>query len=309
MVTTLTLNPCVDRTITINGFRYGGTNKITNVRSDISGKGINVSIALHQLGRETLCVGFNYSGDDTLTRDLSRMGIAYDLVDVPGKLRINIKAFDADKHVMTEFNEGGGPVSAEDVESLMNRMDAYIERSDIMVINGSAPPGVPSDLYKRMIEKTNAYGKKAILDAYGPLLTEGNKAAPFLIKPNRDELEASFGCKIHSLDDSIAIARKIIVENGVKYVCISMGKEGALLVSGDRAWFSEGADVPVRGVQGAGDSLVSGICMAILDGVSEPEILHYGVAVAHGSLIHDGTQMCMPEDFKQMMELISVREI
>ena len=112
MVTTLTLNPCVDRTITINGFRYGGTNKITNVRSDISGKGINVSIALHQLGRETLCVGFNYSGDDTLTRDLSRMGIAYDLVDVPGKLRINIKAFDADKHVMTEFNEGGGPVSA-----------------------------------------------------------------------------------------------------------------------------------------------------------------------------------------------------
>ena len=274
MVTTLTLNPCVDRTITINGFRYGGTNKITNVRSDISGKGINVSIALHQLGRETLCVGFNYSGDDTLTRDLSRMGIAYDLVDVPGKLRINIKAFDADKHVMTEFNEGGGPVSAEDVESLMNRMDAYIERSDIMVINGSAPPGVPSDLYKRMIEKTNAYGKKAILDAYGPLLTEGIKSAPFLIKPNRDELEASFGCKIHSLDDSIAIARKIIVENGVKYVCISMGKEGALLVSGDRAWFSEGADVPVRGVQGAGDSLVSGICMAILDGVSEPEILH-----------------------------------
>ena len=298
MVTTLTLNPCVDRTITINGFRCGGTNKITNVRSDISGKGINVSIALHQLGRETLCVGFNYSGDDTLTRDLSRMGIAYDLVDVPGKLRINIKAFDADKHVMTEFNEGGGPVSAEDVESLMNRMDAYIERSDIMVINGSAPPGVPSDLYKRMIEKTNAYGKKAILDAYGPLLTEGIKSAPFLIKPNRDEL-----------DDSIAIARKIIVENGVKYVCISMGKEGALLVSGDRAWFSEGADVPVRGVQGAGDSLVSGICMAILDGVSEPEILHYGVAVAHGSLIHDGTQMCMPEDFKQMMELISVREI
>ena len=99
------------------------------------------------------------------------------------------------------------------------------------------------------------------------------------------------------------------MENGVKYVCISMGKEGALLVSGDRAWFSEGADVPVRGVQGAGDSLVSGICMAILDGVSEPEILHYGVAVAHGSLIHDGTQMCMPEDFKQMMELISVREI
>ena len=118
------------------------------------------------------------------------------------------------------------------------------------------------------------------------------------------------GVKVRFNDDAtVSIELHIIVENGVKYVCISMGKEGALLVSGDRAWFSEGADVPVRGVQGAGDSLVSGICMAILDGVSEPEILHYGVAVAHGSLIHDGTQMCMPEDFKQMMELISVREI
>ena len=118
------------------------------------------------------------------------------------------------------------------------------------------------------------------------------------------------GVKVYYNEDgTVSIELHIIVENGVKYVCISMGKEGALLVSGDRAWFSEGADVPVRGVQGAGDSLVSGICMAILDGVSEPEILHYGVAVAHGSLIHDGTQMCMPEDFKQMMELISVREI
>lgn len=308
MITTLTLNPCVDRTIEFNGFQYGGTNKVTAVRSDVSGKGINVSIALHQLGSETVCVGFNYSDDAVLERSLDRMGIAYDFVEVPGKLRTNIKAFDTASRVMTEFNESGARVTAVDVEKLMQKVDEYIQKSDLLVINGSAPPGVPADTYRRIIQKINAQGKKAVLDAYGELLLEGIKAAPFLIKPNRDELEAAFGRKIETHADAIAISRQIIAQ-GVVYVCISMGKDGALLVSRDSVWFSPGADIKVRGVQGAGDSLVAGICMAILAGLPDPDILRWGVAVAHGSLMREGTQMCTSEDFQKMLNVITAEKI
>lgn len=308
MITTLTLNPCVDRTIEFDGFQYGATNKVTAVRSDISGKGINVSIALQQLGRETTCLGFDYKDDELLKESLTKKNISFDLVNVPGRLRTNIKAFDTKTSVMTEFNESGEPVRPEHVDQMMKKVEEYIRRSDIMVINGSAPPGVPVDFYRQIIEKVNAGGKRAVLDAHGELLVKGIKAAPFLIKPNRQELEEAFDCKIQSQKDAVTAARKIIAQ-GVTWVCISMGKDGAMLISRDKVYFSEGADIPVRGVQGAGDSLVAGMCMAIQDGAQPAEILRYGVAVAHGSLIHKGTQMCMPEDLKAMLGFISVHEI
>ncbi|WP_444642898.1 1-phosphofructokinase [Caproiciproducens sp. R1] len=309
MITTLTLNPCIDRTVTVDGFTYGGTNHVENFRCDVSGKGINVSIALNNIGEETRCLGFNYmDGGSLLTDFLNSEKISNDFLNVNGQLRTNIKIFDKKASVMSELNESGNFVNGDCIADLVKKVEEYLPKTSLLVLDGSVPPGVSKDIYKTLTDKAREYGVKTVIDAYGELLLEGIKAGPYLIKPNKDELEEAFGEKIQSKEDAVRVARKIIGQ-GVGMVCVSMGKGGAMLITEEKAYFCAGTDIEVKGVQGAGDSLVAGMCYAIVHGLSCAEMLRYGVAVAHGSLTLEGTQMCTLESFQKMLPLIHTEEI
>lgn len=309
MIITVTLNPCIDRTVQVDGFVPGGTNHVSASRCDVSGKGINVSIALKNMGEDTRCLGFNFCGNGSpLKKALQSMGVANDLVDVDGSLRTNIKIFDTKTKTMSELNESGTEVGPQALRQLETILERYLPQTSLLILDGSAPPGVPATYYRTLAEMAQRHGVRTVIDAYGELLLEGIKAKPCLIKPNRDELAQAFGEEIHSRQDAVRVARRVIAQ-GVGMVCVSMGKEGALLVTEDEAYFSAGADVPVRGVQGAGDSLVAGMSYALVRGMPLPEVLRYGVAVAHGSLVLEGTQMCSHEGFLKMLPLISAEKI
>lgn len=308
MVITLTLNPCTDKTLEVDGFVYGGTNKVISARSDVSGKGINVSIVLKQLGWETICLGFQYDEDVSLKESLTEHGIPYDLIPIPGAMRVNVKIFDTQKKIMTEFNESGSIGGTGHAEDVMRLMARHVDRAEIVVVNGSAPVGMPNDIYQQIITYAKEKGKKTILDASGPLLLNGIKAAPYLVKPNKVELEEAFQTHIESLEDAVVLSRRVL-DCGVKFVCVSMGKEGAVLVSKDAVYFSSSAEVEIKGVQGAGDSMVAGICIALLQKRQPSEILRYGVAAAHGSLLHEGTQLCRSEDLEKMLCRITAERI
>lgn len=309
MITTLTLNPCVDKTITIKGFNYGGLNRVVRTRNDFSGKGINVSIAVHQLGERTKCLGFSYLHDSAFAEEsLAKIGLDHEFIGVEGSLRTNIKIFDEDGQIMTEFNEHGQPVNAGALDELKRLVTAHLGYSEIMVFNGSVPLGVPEDIYRTLIETTKKAGVKTVLDAEGELFLEGIKAGPYLVKPNLYEFESAFNVKVNNNQDIVRVSRKII-ENGVGIVCVSLGKKGAVIVSKDEAWYAPGSDIKVRGVQGAGDSLVAGICLAIKGRLGLDQMLRYGVAAANASLLRDGTLLCTLDDFRKMLTQVSVERV
>ncbi len=309
MITTLTLNPCIDRTITINGFKYGGLNRVIHTRSDLSGKGINVSIAVHQLGGQTEALGFNYINNrDFVETNLEQSGIKYRFIDIDGTLRTNVKVFDEQNRVMTEFNENGYPVIPETLPELHKLVYDRVKDSSIMVFNGSVPAGVPKDIYRSLIETVKKSGVKTVLDADGELFLEGLKAGPYFIKPNLYEFESAFKVKVQNKQDIVEISRKLI-KQGVGIVCVTMGKDGAVVVSHDQAWFAPGSNIEVRGVQGAGDSLVAGICMAVEQRLEVSEMLRYGVAAANASLIREGTLLCTAADFRRMLPLVAIEKI
>lgn len=309
MITTLTLNPCIDRTINFENFNLGGTNKVLSTRIDVSGKGINTSIALHQLGKPTICIGFNYTdGKQVVERSLSKQGIEYDFVVVEGELRTNIKAFDQSNQIMTEFNESGPLVDKVCMDALYEKLEKYLEKTSILVLNGSVPTGVPYDIYKNIIEMANKRGIRTILDAANDLLLEGIKGKPYIIKPNKDEFAAIFGRNIESVEEAISLSRKII-DSGVKYVCLSMGSEGAMMISKDEAYIAPPLKLDIKGIQGAGDSLVAGMCIAMDKNLGMDEMLRYGVAVASGSLIHEGTKLCQVEDFETMYQRVIIKKL
>lgn len=309
MVTTITLNPCIDKTVTVNGFTYGGTNYVEDYRYDISGKGINVSIALKNIGGNSRCLGLNYTSDGSIVTDfLNSKNVSYDFVNVNGHLRTNIKIFDKKTSVMSELNERGEVVDPKIIEQVLDKIKKSLSDTTLIVLTGSVPPGVPDDIYKIIAEIASVQKVKVIIDAHDKLLLEAIKAHPYLIKPNKDEFEETFGEKVYTKLDIIRAARKVIAQ-GVSIVCVSLGKDGAMLVTQDEAFYCSGVNIEVKGVQGAGDSLVAGMCYAIEHNLSHAEMLRYGVAAAHGSLILEGTQMCTRATFEQMLPLINVEEI
>lgn len=306
MIVTLTLNPCIDRTVTVDSFRPGETNRAQKVQTDICGKGINVSAVLKNLEQETMCFGFCPKEDkEKLTGFLNHLSIPCEFVETEGGLRVNLKIFDASEGALTEVNEKGTPVSEAAVSLLLEKAEEVFEKASVLVLSGSVPPGVPSDIYRRLTEQAAKKGIRVILDASGAFLKEGIKGKPYLIKPNMEELEELFGRKFKK-DEEILKAAESLVESGVSYVCISMGKRGAFLVGEEGALFSPALPVPVKGIQGAGDSLVAGMCMAIQQEGDMETMLRSAVAAAGGSLLREGTKLCRKKDFRELLQEVKI---
>ncbi len=306
MILAVTLNPCIDMTLFVRSLAIGGHNVAERARRDVSGKGINVNVALRNLGVPTKTVGFEFSHEGAPIADfLGQLGIPFSAVSVDASLRVNTKVFDADSAVMTEINCRGPQLSGPDVEAFLRIFEDSLPGTDILVVDGSVPPGIPPDIYRRMIEMARKKGVRTVLDASGKLLENGLLAKPDLVKPNKAELEALLRKRLDSLDAALAACR-LLVERGIGSVCLSLGKEGALLVSGSGAWFSPGLDIRVQSFQGAGDSMVAGLCLAMLARQDGADLLRSGVAAAHGTLLREGTLMCTREAYDELYGRIPV---
>ncbi|MDO5100327.1 MAG: dihydroxyacetone kinase subunit DhaL [Eubacteriales bacterium] len=309
LVVTVTLNPCIDKTLKIDGFTYGGMNRVLEHREDPSGKGINVSIALTQLGVPVETIGLSYRGGDGDFREqLAEQGIDYRAVLVEGRIRENNKVMDVQTAKTTELNQKGAYVSLEKLAEFEELYESILPRTDVMVITGSVPIGVPIDFYRVLIEKAKKQGCKVILDAEGELLEESMKAEPYLIKPNMYEFKTAFGLQSDEIGEVLKVAKRII-DGGVQVVCLSMDQRGALITDGKEAYLCRPTKIEVKSTQGAGDSLVAGLCMALQEGLSLGEMLRYGVCVAQGSLIKEGTQICTREDFERFQQEVTTERI
>lgn len=312
-VYTLTLNPCVDRTINIDrNVEKGGTYSVSFSTKDISGKGINVSKVLHSWGRKTHCLGIDYNaGVDNVKTELNNLYIPNTLKILDGSLRTNTKVFEIPTGSMTEFNERGNEITEDKITEVTQMIYAKIDdmdRGDILVLTGSMPPGFSSAYYYELISYARKKGIKTALDASGNNLIEGAKACPYILKPNLNEFKTLTGLDTDKVEDLVKAGWEFI-QKGIEYLCITLGDKGTILLHDNNAYFAKPYNICVKGVQGAGDSVLAGMCAAIEDMVSDEDILKYGVSAALGSLIHEGTKMCTLEDFNRFTALVSVSKI
>ena len=309
MVTAVTLNPCVDHTLMVSRLIAGGHHETVRTHEDISGKGINVNKVLRQLGVETGAVGFDFIGSDSRLRDcLREMNIPFAAVPAEGMLRINTKIFDMACSEMTEINSKGSPVTLAEVQKLIEVFTAALADTEILVLDGSVPPGVPDTIYRTMVQLAHERNIPVILDASGELMKKGLEARPEVIKPNREEAEQLLGRPVRNRQDAVSACRAFL-DLGVGAVCLSLGKEGAVYCNSEGVWFSPGLDVEVKSLQGAGDSMVAGICIGLLKKYSGEEILRSASAAAHGSILLEGTSLCTADDYRKFIEKIPVVRI
>ncbi len=280
MIASVSLNPSIDRTVEVDGFCVGGLNRVLSQMDVAAGKGTNVALAAAALGERSACIGFMYrEGGALFERRLAAGGVGCDFLWCDGAVRVNVKVFDRRKGEITELNQSGTPVTPAQLEEMTQLVLTHARRADYLILTGSLPPGCPADYYRTLAEAAAGENCRVLLDADGERLREGLKAKPFLIKPNRYELELLTGRRLERLDDLLLAARECL-RGGVEVVAVSMGGEGALIARGDEAWRTPGLKVEVKSTVAAGDSMIAGLAAGFSRGCRLEDAFRLGVAAA-----------------------------
>ncbi|HIZ75077.1 MAG TPA: 1-phosphofructokinase [Candidatus Mediterraneibacter stercoravium] len=310
MIYTVTLNPALDKTVEIPSLTVDAVNRITSMRTDPGGKGINVSKVIGKLGGNSIAAGI--LGGDTgraILSALESMGLTTCFHFVEGETRTNMKIIDPEAHTNTDINEPGVTVSEEILGELLTELLGKVTEKDIVVISGSMPKGSPQDTYYTWTKAFREKGAKVILDADGELLKAGLKASPYLIKPNNHELSALTGKTLETPKELEETARSLMKEYGIEKTVVSMGGAGALYVTADETIYAEGLKVPVGSTVGAGDSVVAALAVAEESGMSLEETVCLSTATGAANVMCSGTQAAEYEVIEKLIPKVVYHRI
>jgi 1-phosphofructokinase len=278
LIYTLTLNPSIDYYMSIDNIAVGEVNRSSGESLAFGGKGINVSRMLKNLGGQSRAVAVVGSGcmSEVLVNELKAEGLNIVPVYANGDTRINVKLKSSVSDI-TELNGIGVNATEATVREVFSTL-SEAEKGDIAVLSGSICQGVPKNIYQDLVGELNSRGVLTVVDADGDALANAVKAKPYLIKPNRSELERLTGKKFETVDDVISTAQGI-VQAGVKNVLVSMGADGAVLVNYE-IYFMPVHRVDGGNTVGAGDSLLAGFVYGMEKGMSPYSCLSFAVACA-----------------------------
>lgn len=309
MIITVTLNPALDKTVEIPDFSLDAVNRITAMRTDPGGKGLNVSKVIAKLGGTSTAVGVLGGTTGRRIADaMDALGIACQFTFVDGETRTNLKVIDPARHTNTDLNEPGLTVDQETLDHMRDALVAAIRPGDIVVLSGSLPKGAPVDTYGSWTAACRTAGARVFLDADGEPLAHGLAAKPYLAKPNNHELSRLTGRALETADDLLAAARTLIAD-GVERVVVSMGGDGALFVSADGAYRAEGLRVPVGSTVGAGDSMVAALAYAAEQGMADADTVRLAVATSAANVMCSGSQAAERSAVDELLPRVVFHEI
>lgn len=285
MVYTVTFNPAVDYIVHTKSLVAGATNRSDSEEIYFGGKGINVSIVLSELGIRSRALGFvaGFTGD-AIEKGVAAKGIDTDFVHLPeGFSRINVKIKSGEE---TELNGQGPKITDSAISELFEKLDELNE-GDTLVLAGSIPSSLPSDIYERILERLSGRNIRAVVDATKDLLVNVLKYKPFLIKPNNFELGEIFNVELKTTEDIVKYAGKLR-EMGAQNVLISMAGDGAVLLDENGSTHVCGVcRGTVRNSVGAGDSMVAGFIAGCENGDYD-YALKLGTASGGATAFSDG---------------------
>ncbi|MGX5773786.1 1-phosphofructokinase [Methylorubrum zatmanii] len=292
---TLTLNPAIDQTVTLDALTPGSVHRARSVWADAGGKGVNVASCLADWGLPVAATGV--LGQDNaapFTQLLAAKGIDDRFVWIPGETRTNLKLLDAGSGETTDINLPGlefGPSTVEAVRAVLGDLTGA---GSLAVLAGSLPRSLAADTYARLTAELKRRGARVVLDASGPALAAtlaaGPDALPDAIKPNRHELEEWAGHPLPESADVLDAARSL-QRRGIALVCVSLGAEGALFVSSEGAFRALPPPTRVASTVGAGDALVAGLVAGLHDGLALPDLARRALAFAAGKLSRTGANL------------------
>ncbi|MBD5466380.1 MAG: 1-phosphofructokinase [Lachnospiraceae bacterium] len=279
MILTVTLNPAVDKTCQVTRLVKGQVNRMTECKNLAGGKGINVTRVLRQYKEEVNATGFlgGYNGM-FISDELERIGAKSAFTKIARETRTNINIISEDGYV-TEVLEPGPEISEQERINFLDQFYALVNESEIIVISGSMALGLEEEYYAKMIEICHQAGKKVLVDTSGEPLKKAIEAKPYLIKPNKRELEYVAGKKLDSEEELLEAAREL-KDKGIELVVVTMGSKGLICVTKEQVYRVVPPKVKTLNTVGSGDCAIAALTMGIKNREPFEEVLKKAVALS-----------------------------
>lgn len=308
MITTVTLNPALDKLMQIELINIGETNRAEILSTSAAGKGIDVAKVLRDFKRDVNVTGFLGGIVAPIFRQCFQEENINDyFISIKGTTRTNIQLFDR-KGKRTELLEKGPEIEPFELNQLLRKVEELAKQSSVVAICGSAPRGVDETYFAKLIQLAKANCEQVIVDTSGSLLKAAIEQKPCLIKPNQDEMLELMGQKTATEDQMIEYAQSICKE-GIAYVLISLGKEGAMLVSEDGVWKGQAPEVDVKSTLGCGDTVVASMCISFAEGDEPVRMLQKAIALSSANAMTFETAHVIEQDYKALLPRCHVEKI
>ncbi|KAI7257524.1 hypothetical protein KC345_g10773 [Hortaea werneckii] len=303
MIVTLTVNPSVDASTSIGQVVPDHKLRCREASYKPGGGGVNVSRAIHRLGGDSLAL-YASGGlhGQLLHHMLEQEGVMHQEIPISGQTRENLIVVEESTGQQFRFDMPGPRFIEGDWKQCLEQLMALPDKPTYLVASGSLPPGCPADFYSRVIEIAKPWNARVIVDTSGEPLQLAADAGVYLLKPNARELEELSGRTITSDEEVKAAALQLIEEGRTEVVVVSLGGDGALLITGDGCEHLRAPEVPVLSVVGAGDSLVAGLVYSLERGWPLRRAVQFGVASGAAAVMNPERQLCKREDTERLFD-------
>lgn len=308
MIYTVTLNPTLDITYVLEKIQFGEPVTAEQVLKSPGGKGINVSRALRAMGTDSVAMSMvgGHVGDEVLDL-LQQEGLILQIVRIKNETRTNVVILGRQDGKELVIRAAGPPVEQTESQRLSNMVFQIAQTPEILVLSGSLPPGVSDDTYRSITQEGKSRGSKVVVDCEGEPLRAAIEAAPYMIKPNLAELSQLAGRRLEGEAEIVEFAATLI-DKGIKLVVVSMGKAGALMLTREETLRGTVPAVSDDAV-GAGDSMVAGMVMGLVESLSLERVFQIGLAFSVSAVMNKGPQLTEPETFARAFPMIKVEKI
>lgn len=307
LIVTATLNPSVDISYKLPVFRIDEVNRVEDVSKTPGGKGLNVSRVLKQLGEDVAATGF-LGGDlgNFIRKRITKLGIQDHFVPISGETRNCIAVIH--EGYQTEILEGGPEIQPGETERFLEKFAELAKKAEIITISGSLPKGLPANFYIDVLKVAKKANTPVLLDVNGKLLKETLQGdnQPFLIKPNREELNDLVG-EFQGEDWRKVLGLPIF--KGIEWVVVSLGAEGAIVKQRDDFYRVTIPKVKAINPVGSGDSVMAGFASGLRRGLQDEELIKYGIAMGVLNAMEEQTGCINPANLSWCMANIQVEKI
>ncbi|MET0944280.1 MAG: 1-phosphofructokinase family hexose kinase [Flavobacterium sp.] len=300
-IVTLTVNPALDKSTHFKGLVAEQKIRCSEPRFDAGGGGINVSKAISRLGGKSLAV-FTSGGPmgKMLEELVTKETIEFQAIPIQTWTRESFVAVDENTNSQYRFGFTGGEITADEEKAVLETLSN--SKSKFLVASGSLNEGLSSDFYQKVAKIAKASNSKLIVDTSGEALKKVLETGAYLIKPNVGELAKLIGVERLEMEEVNEAAKRIIAKGGAEIVVVSLGPQGAVLVTKDEYEYVPAPNVAKKSTVGAGDSMVGGMVWALSQNKSLKEVIRWGVACGSAATMNEGTQLFKFEDANRLFE-------
>lgn len=307
-ILSLTMNPALDIYTSIERVLPNHKLRCTAAQTHPGGGGINVARVIHRLGGDVLAL---YTAGGVTGRVLQSLLLQEQIpaatIAISGETRESFSVHETSTQQDFRFVLPGPTLSTIECGACLERLQEAAADARYVVASGSLPPGAPDDFYAQVAGQARSQGRKLVLDTSGPALRAALDAGVYLVKPSLRELRELTGEPLLEEADWCAASRALIARGCAEIVALSLGEDGALLVSATQAWRAQALQVEVASTIGAGDSFLAALVWALSQSLELEQALRHAMAAGAAALLSSGTALSQPSDIARLLPDVRMR--